>query len=195
VQATQLGLIFGWAAFLSALATLGTLMTGILFFAVSEAYGKANDAVSVFQVVLMLPVAVATYALTCPDHSALALLALGVGSIGMIIVAVLQTLLVLGVVGFRQTIGPVLSAGVAIGLWLVFANVLALTGGVLPCGLAVFGIAAGVGYLLSAVGFRAGGQQHPLFYAGSFLIVAGYVVWATWLGCLLQAGALRIATA
>jgi hypothetical protein len=190
MEATQLDLIFGWAALLSAGATIGTLITGILFFAVNERFGKINDIVSVFQVVLMLPVAAAMYLLARPGNGGLALLALAVGSMGMIIVAVLQALLVVGMVSFEQTIGAVLSAGAAIGLWLVLANVVALAGGTLPWGLGVFGMAAGIGYLLSAVGFHRGGQQHPLFYAGSILIVVGYLVWATWLGRLLQVGAL-----
>jgi hypothetical protein len=159
VEATHLDLIFGWAALLSAVATIGTLITGILFFVVNEAFGRVNDTVSVFQAVLMLPVAVAMYLSTQPDNGGLALLALAVGSIGMIIVAVLQTLLVLGMVSFEQTIGVVLSAGAAIGLWLVLTNVLALTGGVLPWGLGVFGLAAGVGYLLTAIGFHRGRQR------------------------------------
>jgi hypothetical protein len=188
MEATQLDLIFGWAALLSAVATIGTLVTGILFFAVNERFGKINDIVSVFQVVLMLPVAAAVYLLTRPGNGGLALLALAVGSMGMIVVAVLQALLVVGMVSFEQTIGAVLSAGAAIGLWLVLANVVALAGGTLPWGLGVFGMAAGIGYLLSAVGFHRGGQQHPLFYAGSILIVVGYLVWATWLGRLLQDG-------
>ena len=105
MEATQLDLIFGWAALLSAVATIGTLITGILFFAVNERFGKLNDIVSVFQVVLMLPVAAAVYLLVRPDNRGLALLALAVGSIGMIIVAVLQALLVVGMVRFEQTIG------------------------------------------------------------------------------------------
>ena len=189
MEATQPDLIFGWAALLSAVATIGTLVTGILFFAVNERFGKINDIVSVFQVVLMLPVAVAMYLLTRPGNGELALLALVVGSMGMVIVAVLQALLVVGMVSFEQTIGAVLTAGAVIGLWLVLANGIALVGGRLPWGLGVFGIAAGIGYLLSAVGFHRGGQQHPLFYAGSILIVVGYVVWATWFGRLLRVGA------
>ena len=41
-EATQLDLVFGWAALLSAVATIGTLITGILFFAVNERLGKIN---------------------------------------------------------------------------------------------------------------------------------------------------------
>lgn len=129
MEATQLDFIFGWAALLSAVATIGTLVTGILFFAVNERFGKINDIVSVFQVVLMLPVAVAMYLLTRPSNGGLALLALAVGSMGMVIVAVLQALLVVEMVSFEQTIRAVLSAGAVIGLWLVLANVVALGGG------------------------------------------------------------------
>ena len=190
MEATQLDLVFGWAALLSAVATMGTSFTGILFFAVNEAFGKVNDIFGVFQVVLMLPVAVAVYLLTSPGYGWLALLALAVGCIGMIVVAVLQTLLVVGRVGFEQTIGATLAAGAAIGLWLIVANALALAGGALPWGLGAFGLAAGAGYLLTALGFYRGRQQHPLFYAGSLLMVVGYSVWATWMGLLLLTGAL-----
>jgi hypothetical protein len=49
MTATTLDLCFGWAALLSAAATLGTFVTAILFSAVCPAFGR----------VLMLPVAVA----------------------------------------------------------------------------------------------------------------------------------------
>ena len=186
MAAVQLNPIIGWAAIVSAAATLGTLITGILFFAVNEKFGKANDILSVVQVVFMLPVAMAMYRLTRSGSRVLALTALAVGSIGMIIVAVLQILLVLRAVSFKLTIGAVLAAGAVIGIWLILANALALQAGPLPWGLIVFGVAGGVGYLLSAVGFYLGEQQHPLFYSGSALLVVGYVVWATWLGRLLQ---------
>jgi hypothetical protein len=140
-------------------------------------------------------VAAALYLLTRPRNAGLALLALAVGGIGMIVVTVLQTLLVLRRVGFEQSIAATLSAGAAIGVWLVVVNVLALTGSVLPWGLGAFGVAAGVGYVLTTVGFYRGGQQHPLFYAGGFMVVACYSVWATWLGRLLLAGVLSSAAA
>jgi hypothetical protein len=187
---TEFDLVFGWAALLSAAATLGTAITGILFFAVDEAFGKVNDAFSVVQVVLMLPVAVALYLLAHPDRNFLALLALTAGCMGMLSVAVLQSLLVAGKVGFEQTIARVLASGAAIGFWLILGNALALAGGTLSWGLAAFGFAAGVGYLLTALGFYRGRQEHPLFYAGSLLMVVGYSVWAIWLGLLLLNGTL-----
>jgi hypothetical protein len=188
---TQLGLIFGWAALLSAVATVATLFTAVLFFTFGGAFGKINDAVSVLQMLLMLPVAVALFLLRPPDATGLALLAVVVGGAGMVITAVLQALLVLGYVEYEQTIKAVLSAGGAIGLWLILTNVLTL-GEILPAGLVVFGTLAGAGYLLATVGFYKGDQQHPLFYTGGFLIVVGYSVWAIWLGRLLQTGSLAL---
>ena len=188
MDATPLDLIFGWSALLSAVATLGTAVTGILFFAVDEAFGKVNDTVSIFQVVLMLPVAVALYLLAGPEPGWGALVALTAGCIGMLFVAVLQALLVAGKVRFEQTIAQVLAGGAAIGLWLLVANALALAVGGLSWGLAAFGFVAGACYVLTAIGFYRGRQEHPLFYVGSLLMVVGYTVWAVWLGILLITG-------
>ena len=106
----------------------------------------------------------------------------------MLITAVLQALLVFGAVKFEQTIAAVLTAGGAIGLWLVLANGFALSAGTLPIGLGVCGIVAGVGYVLGAIGFRIGRQQHPLSYIGGGLGLVGYSIWAIWLGRLFLAG-------
>lgn len=147
---------------------MGTFVTSILFFAVNPAFGKVNDAVSVVQMVVTLPVAAAMALLTYPVNGALAWLALAVGSLGM-------------------------ASGAAMGLWLILSNALSGLGGVLPLGLGACGMVAGAGYLLMAVGFYRGGQQHPLFYAGGLLTVIGYSIWAVWLGRLLLVGALASA--
>ena len=187
---TEFDLLFAWAAILSAAATLGTAITGILFFAVDEAFGKVNDLFSVVQVVLMLPVAVALYLLAGPEPGWVAMLALAAGCMGMLSVAVLQALLVAGKVRFEQTISRVLAGGAAIGFWLILGNALALASGALSWGLAAFGFTAGAGYLLTALGFYRGRQEHPLFYAGSLLMAVGYSGWAIWLGLVLLNGTL-----
>jgi hypothetical protein len=192
MDTTQLGLLFGWAALLSAAATIVTLVTAILFFTAGERFGKINDAVSVLQMLFMLPVALVLYLLHPGGTNVLAMLAVAVGGTGMIATAVLQALLVLGFVEYEQTITAVLSAGGLVGLWLILTNATALSGDVLPVALITFGIVAGAGYILAAVGFYRGGQNHPLFYVGGLLIVVGYSVWATWLGRLLQTGSLEL---
>jgi hypothetical protein len=190
---SQLNLLFGWAAILSAVATLLTLITGILFLSGGGLFGPINDAASVSQMLVMLPVAAALYLLTRHDVSALALLAAAIGVAGMLIAAVLQALLVFRVVEYEQTAAVTLSAGGAVGIWLILANLLALAAGALPGGLVLTGVVAGAGYVLLVIGFRLGGQGHPLFYAGSGLAVIGYTVWGTWLGFLFLSGGLAVA--
>jgi hypothetical protein len=183
-------MIFGWAAYLSAVATIGTAITAVLFFSVGERFGRLNDAVSVLQMVLMIPVAVGLYLMTRSGGAGLALAATVLGALAMLVAAVLQALLVAKVVQYEQTIAAVLAAGGVIGLWLLLGNVLALRAAALPAGLAACGIATGAGYLLLAVGFRLGGQEHALSYVGAGLVFVGYSVWAIGLGWMATSGGL-----
>jgi hypothetical protein len=48
--------------------------------------------------------------------------------------------------------------------------------------LAVWGIAAGIGYVLVTAGFILGGSDHLLTYIGGALAIIAYPVWAFWLG-------------
>ena len=142
----------------------------------------------------MVPVAPALFLLTRPSAIRLALVAAVIGVTGMLIAAVLQALLVFGAVRFEQRIAAVLAAGGAVGVWLLLTNCLMLAVQVLPNGLVIFGIVAGVGYILSVLGFHIGGQQHPLFYTGALLGVLGYSIWAIWLGRLFLLGRLTVFT-
>lgn len=181
-----------WAAYLSAIATLVTLVTGILFFTVGRPFGTIQDAASALQVFLMLPVQLVLYSSFQSYAPALSLLAAVVGMIGVLVAGVLQVLLVFRVVHFERTIGTVLAAGGAIGAWLVLMNSLALAGRAFPDGLAWSGIVAGGGYILLVIGFWLDGQRHPLFWGGSLAAVAGYAVWAMWLGRLALSGGLGV---
>lgn len=188
----HLDLLFGWTLYLSAAATIATAVTAILFFTLGERFGKLNDAVSVLQMLFMLPVLVGLFLLIRHGSAGLALLATVVGAIGMLVAAVLQALLVLNVVKYEQTIAAVLSAGGAIGLWLALANILALSTGTLPGGLAISGIVVGAGYILVALGFRIGGREHPLSYIGAVLVIGGYAIWSIGLGWLFTSDKLTL---
>jgi hypothetical protein len=170
------------AAYLSAAATMLTFVTGILFFSIGQPFGTINDAASAFQMLFMLPLALALYHFLRLNAPTLSLLAAAVGMVGTLVAAVLQTLLVFGAVKYEQTIGAVLTAGGGVGLWLLLTNYLALVAGILPHGLAWVGFIAGAGYVLLVVGFWLGGQQNPLFLAASLVTVIGYSTWAIWLG-------------
>jgi hypothetical protein len=182
----------GWAAYLSAAATIITFVTAIVFFRKGQPFGTVNDAASVFQMLFMVPIVLALHQLMGPSAETLSVLAAAIGIIGMLVGALLQALLVFGKVKCEQTIGMVLTAGGAIGVWLVLTGYLALAGGMLPSGLAWLGLIAGGGYILSVVGFRLGGERNPLFWIGSLVTVSGYSTWALWLGRVLLSGTLTV---
>jgi hypothetical protein len=186
----QFNSLFGWAAYLSAATTIATTITGILFFTKGGHFGKINDAISVFQMLFMLPLSAGLFLLIRHDNVVLAWLVTAVGVSGMFVAAVLQALLVFDIVKYEQTISMVLAAGGAIGFWLILANVLALNTGALSVGLAPSGILAGAGYILLAIGFNIRGHQHPLSYIGSGLTVITYSIWSIWLGWLFTSGGL-----
>ena len=94
----SVNILLAWAAYLSAGATIATLVTGILLFTVGERFGKMNDAASVFQMLFMLPIAVALFALARPYGAASALVTVATGITGLLITALPQALLVLGAV-------------------------------------------------------------------------------------------------
>jgi hypothetical protein len=190
MMSTEILQIIGWAAYLSAAATLVTFVTGILFFTVGQPFGTIQDAASALQVLLMLPIALVLHVSFRARAPALSLLAMVVGIAGMLVAGVLQALLVFRVVQFESTIRTTLTAGGAIGAWLVVVGALILADGTLPSGLAWSGIVAGGGYILLVIGFWLGGQQHPLFWGGSLAAVIGYAVWAFWLGYAALSGAL-----
>jgi hypothetical protein len=194
MMAAELLCTAGWAAYLSAAATVVTFATGILFFSAGQPWGTINDAASVFQVLFMLPVVLALHQLFLlllgPSAPVLNLLAAVIGTVGMLVTAVLQALLVFGKVRFEQTIRTTLTAGGGIGIWLALVGYLALASGALPGGLAWLGLVAGGGYILLVVGFWLGGQRHPLFIAGSLVALVGYSAWAIWLGRMFLSGTL-----
>lgn len=185
-----MGTFFGWTAYLSGAATLGTAITAVLFFSRGGRFGRLNDAISVLQLLLMVPVAIGLLLVSRDAPIVPALLATIIGVAGMLAGVVMQSLLVFGVVAYKTTSFAVLAAGALIGVWLVAMDVLALTAGTLAVALVAFGIVAGVGYILLAVGFRRAAQEHPLTYVGAGLSVLGYSVWSIWLGWLSTSGQL-----
>ena len=72
------------------------------------------------------------------------------------------------------------------GAILMARNALLIDTGTLPIGLAILGIAAGAGYVLTMLAFRIGGQEHPLSYIGATVALLGYSAWSVWLGRISQ---------
>ena len=73
-------------------------------------------------------------------------------------------------------------------MWLIVICALALGDGQVPPLLAWIGILAGVGYIVTVIGFLWRGRESIVFYIGGFVLGIAYPVWATWLGRLLSSG-------
>lgn len=182
---TDLNLIvYGWAAILSAAATILTFISGILFFAGVKWIGKLNDVFSVFQVLLMIPLILFFNQLITPPSFLPRLISIMFGLGGIMVSAYGQIRLLLNQIDFEQS-QKYFPAGGAIGFWLIMVNISMIGARTLPPILVWIGIAAGIGYLLVVGGFIKGGQEDPIFYGGSFLLGICYPVWGIWLGKII----------
>ena len=186
-----LALITSWSAYLSAIATILTFVTGIQFFTVGGPFGKINDISSVFQVLFMIPLALVLYRLLSDNVRTIGLMAALIGIGGMLVAAYGQSLLVFGKIDFEGSM-KYFPAGAAIGIWLIVTCAFALSNNIFPVGLAWTGILAGVSYIVIVVAFLAKGQQNMVFYIGGLLLGISYPVWAIWLGRLIGTGALIV---
>ena len=189
MYSTRLLRYAGWSAYLSAAAIIIGFVMLILFFSVGEPFGTINDAASVFQVLFMLPLVLMLYRINTENPRLLNVVAMTVGIVGIIISAVGQSLLVIRVITYQQSLA-FLPAGAAIGVWLLLISYQASTSRLLPRRLVWAGILAGIGYLVTVVGFLFGGQDSLVFYAGRLILVVSYPVWALWLGRVCLSGKL-----
>jgi hypothetical protein len=159
-----------------------------VFFAVGGIFGSINDAISIFQFLFLIPVALALHRILGLHAPALSGVAAALGIGAMLVIAFLQFLLVLGTVQFEQTLRPILLLGAIVGLWWLATSFLGLARGALPAGPAWAGVVAGAAIIVTAIGFVLGGQQHPLSTAGFVVGAVAVPVWAFWLGKILASG-------
>jgi hypothetical protein len=190
MNTSSLTRIVGWSAYISAVATILTLLTGILFFTIGQPFGSIEDFVSVLQVVFMIPIAIGLYRLSLSAPNSVSLFAAVVGIVGMLIAAVGQGLLVLNLIDYPTSM-KFFPGAVTIGIWLLVVCYLARANGYFPHGLVWAGFVAGAGYLVTVAGFLWGGQESPVFYLGSLALGIVYPVWAIWLGWLLLSLGMR----
>lgn len=184
-------LVANWSAYISAIATILTFITGILFFTIGGTYGKINDISSVFQVLFMVPLALVLYRLLPIGTRMLGLVAALVGIAGMLVAVYGQCLLVFEKIDFDGSM-KYFPAGAAIGIWLVVTCAFALSHNLFPTGLAWTGMLAGLSYIVIVLAFLIRGQQNMVFYIGGLVLGVSYPVWAIWLGNLIGTGALMI---
>jgi hypothetical protein len=178
----------GWAAILTAVATLLMLITAIVSSIVN--LGPTFNLLVIAFMGLILVVALALHLVLRSQAPVLGPAAAGVGILGALLTAIAHVLQLTDTLTDARfnTLGEGFGPG-AIGIWLLLANYLALRGRVLPTWLAWVGLVAGAGYLMSGAGALIGGPmtvgegpQNPLSSVGPLGIFIVYPVWAIWLG-------------
>jgi hypothetical protein len=176
----------GWSAYISGITTIIGFVTLMIFFTVGQPFGTINDISAVFVALSMIPVSIALYKLQQLHTKTLSLIATCIGIISMLVASITSILLIFRIIDFEQSLLPTLTAFGTIGIWLIMSSYVSLKNGQLPKRLSYLGIVAGVGYILSNLGFWLGGQQHPLLAVGSLIAIFSYPIWAFWLGRLFS---------
>jgi hypothetical protein len=143
-----------WTAYSSAvIAAIGLLFLAI-FFSGFPIFGPLNDVAVIIHYILLLPIVLTVWNMLRPYGEGFNNLALIIGLIGITAVIVLQSLLVLGVVPFRQQIVMVIPAFLVAMLWFVLTGRLGRTDDRMPKGIGLH-ILAGlvIGYPIWAFKF------------------------------------------
>jgi len=177
--------IAGWSALINGITSIASTITLILMFTVAGFFGPINDAISVIWVLAFIPLAILFYQMHQPINPSLALIAAVVGIAAMMVFAVAQMLLVLRVVSFEQSVGLILLMGAIIGFWALLNGFLARSVQTLPSAMIWLLIIFGASFILTAVGWNAAGQQHPLVMIGFLIGAIAGPIWAIWLGRML----------
>jgi len=177
----------GWSTYFNATVFLLSLVALMLFFSVGGFWGTINDSLSIFWMLSYIPLAVTFYHINRSVNTPISLASSLIGIAAAIVFAVLQILLVLGLVRFEQTFTAVLTMTGLIGLFVLIHALLAFIGHTLPPGLIWVMLIYGIASLIGAVGFQIGGEQHPLAMIGLLLTAISSLVWVIWFGRLLLA--------
>ncbi|HKT37220.1 MAG TPA: hypothetical protein VJR48_02545, partial [Ktedonobacterales bacterium] len=150
----------GWSTYLSAGLSIISGIFLFLFYALEaprmnaadpnapQVLGTLNDIATVFQMLCMLPLAVALHRLAPPDRGGLSLTGAVIGVVGLLGVVIAQALLVAKVLSFEVNLPIVMAAYGLFGVWVFMANQLARTSGSLSSRLGRLGEATGLAFIL-----------------------------------------------
>ncbi len=177
----------GWSAYFNAAVFLLSLVALMLFFSIGGFWGTINDSLSIFWMLSFIPLVVAFYQINRSVNAPISLASSIVGITATIVFAVLQFLLVLGLVRFEQTFTAVLTMTAIFGLSVLIHALLARAGHTLPPGLTWVMIIYGLASVIGAVGFQIGGETHPMAMIGLLLTAISGLIWVIWFGRLLLA--------
>ena len=175
----------GWSAYFNAIIFILSLVALMVFFSIGGIWGRVNDSLSIIWMLSYLPLAVALFLINRSVNAPVSLVSSLVGIVAALVFVVLQLLLVLGQVGFKQTFSAVLTMTALVGLFALVHGFLGRAGHTLPSGLTWIMIIYGIASVVGAIGFQIGGEQHPLAMIGLLLTAVSGLVWVIWFGRLL----------
>lgn len=181
----------GLSAWLAAVMTVVGMATLLLFFTRGGRWGTYNDASSVVLMLALVPVALTLTAIELEVVTTTALVVAAIGIGAMLVLAVLQSLLVVGRVSFEQTKATVLGLGAVVGVWYLLTAVVSASTAI-PDGIRVASAVAGIGFIAVGYGFARGGERHPAAAVGGIALFVASLVFQVWLGALLVSGALVV---
>lgn len=177
----QLNLFAGWSAYASAGATILGMVFIFIFLAAGQPFGSLNDLSIAVQVLLMIPVALALHrALPSGVSSTVSLLVLIALVFGVVALATSSVLLVLGKIDLAQSFKPPFNNYWLIGVWLIIANLLALSAHTLSSGTGWLGVITGIAWIMLGLGMWIGGtagQQSFPVAVGGLVGMFGYIGW------------------
>jgi hypothetical protein len=185
----------GWSAYFNATVFILSLVALMLFFSIGGFWGTLNDSLSIFWMLSFIPLSIALYQINRAVNAPISLVSSTIGIAAAIAFAVMQFLLVFGLVRFEQTFTAVLATTAIFGLSVLVHALLARAGHSLPAGLIWVMIIYGIASLIGALGFQIGGEQHPLAMIGLLLTAISGLIWVIWFGRLLLAGNVTITLA
>ena len=185
----------GWSAYFNATVFVLSLVALMLFFSIGGFWGTLNDSLSIFWMLSFIPLSIALYQINRAMNAPINLVSSIIGISAAIAFAVMQFLLVFGMVRFEQTFTAVLAMTAIFGLSVLVQALLARAGHSLPAGLIWVMIIYGIASLIGAIGFQIGGEQHPLAMIGLLLTAISGLIWVIWFGRLLLAGNVNITLA
>ncbi len=187
----------GWSAYVSAVTSILGFVFIAMFIVVGQPFGTLNDFFSgVVLGLSMIPMALALHKINSPLNPGPSVLALVIGLVSMVILAVAAVMVIMktfGLITFpepRPGTGPFGVAVIAsgfLGIWLIIVNYIGRQRSAFPNPLTWVGIVAGAGYVVSIIGFTLGGLNHPLVAVGGLAEAIAYPIWAIMLGRVLLA--------
>ena len=179
--------VAGPSAVIAAVATAVGAVFLALFFSKGQPWGTLNDLASIVMMLATIPVLVFFASFTAPYLApGLALVAAGIGLVGMLGASAAQGLLVARVRTYAQLLPWTLGFGAVVGVWYVLVGITGRLSGV-PEVMAILAIAAGAGYIALGYGFWRGNERHPLSIGGGIVLLVASTVFLGWLGTALIA--------